>query len=403
MRFPYTDGIIVLEVDDLGGGTVMQGMREPRIKRKRGLDSFKVRSFFLLLYPISLLLVALAKYNSYFAEYIFARGIYRYLSQGLSILTGWIPFSLAELTVIALPIFLFLLLYRFVRKILNDVRNRRKVIVNGLLNLLCGAGVLLFSYVLLAGMNYYRYNFSYYSNLEIQESSLDELIELTEQLVADANYYREQTLGRTEEGVFELTANVYELAKESNQAMKKLGDEYAVLGGIYGKAKPILLSKLMSYTEITGIFVPFTMEANVNVDIPDYSIPVTMLHELAHLRGFMREDEANYIAYLAGINSDSMDLKYSSTMLALTIAGNAIYDQNKDLYFEVRELYSEGIKKDLRANSEYWSQYEDTVVSTISNRINDTYLKINDQVDGVRSYGRMLDLLLAKHRKDSMK
>jgi len=42
---------------------------------------------------------------------------------------------------------------------------------------------------------------------------------------------------------------------------------------------------------------PFTFEANVNVDIPPYQIPSTMLHELSHLRGFMREDEANFISY----------------------------------------------------------------------------------------------------------
>jgi hypothetical protein len=156
----------------------------------------------------------------------------------------------------------------------------------------------------------------------------------------------------------------------------------------------------MSYTEITGIFIPFTMEANVNVDIPDYSIPATMLHELAHIRGFMREDEANYIAYLAGMESDNPDLKYSSTMLALVYSGNALYEQDTELYFKIREQYSEGVVKDIRANSAYWQQYEDTVISTISNKINDTYLKANAQLDGVKSYGRMLDLLLAKYRED---
>jgi hypothetical protein len=156
----------------------------------------------------------------------------------------------------------------------------------------------------------------------------------------------------------------------------------------------------MSQTEITGIFIPFTMEANVNVDIPDYSIPATMLHELAHLRGFMREDEANYIAYLAGMESDNAEFKYSSTMLALITAGNALYDKDPDLYFEIRDQYSDGVLKDIRANSRYWQQYDDTVISTVSNKINDTYLKANAQTDGIQSYGRMLDLMLAKYRED---
>ena len=134
--------------------------------------------------------------------------------------------------------------------------------------------------------------------------------------------------------------------------------------------------------------------------IPDYSIPSTMLHELAHLRGFMREDEANFIAYLAGMESDHPEIQYSSTMLALIISGNALYDEDTSLYFEIRDQYSKEIVNDIRANARYWQQYEDTVISTMSNKINDTYLKANDQSDGVKSYGRMVDLLLAKYRED---
>ena len=64
------------------------------------------------------------------------------------------------------------------------------------------------------------------------------------------------------------------------------------------------------------------------------------------------------------------------------------------------EQYSEGVVKDFRDNSAYWSQFEDTIVSTVSNKVNDTYLKANNQTDGVRSYDRMLDLLLARYRKE---
>jgi hypothetical protein len=191
-----------------------------------------------------------------------------------------------------------------------------------------------------------------------------------------------------------------ELAKQAGKAFEALSTDYPVLEGRYAAPKPILLSKLMSQTEITGIFFPFTMEANVNVDVPDYSIPATMLHELAHLRGFMREDEANYLAYLAGMKSDQVELQYSSTMLALVISGNALYDSNPELYFEIRDQYSEGVLADIRANTAYWQKYEDTAVSTFSNKVNDTYLKVNAQSDGVQSYGRMLDLLLAKYRKE---
>lgn len=359
------------------------------------------RGYLLLLAPASLLLILLARQSSFFAEHIFALHIYKWLSQIISFIFGLIPISMYEVIVITSPLILLFLLVRFIRSILRNKSNRREIIGKGILNIFCAGSLLIFLFVILAGINYYRYSFRKYSNLEVYESTVEELYALTKSLAIEANEIRELTTGRGEDGVFRLSQNDYKTAKIAGEAMKALAEDFPVLKGHYGNPKPIILSKWMSYTEITGIFMPFTMEANVNVDIPDYSIPATMLHELAHLRGFMREDEANYIAYLAGMKSESLDLKYSSTMLALIISGNALYDQNPDRYYEIRNMFSEGVISDIRYNSAYWSSYDNTVISTVSNKINDTYLKVNAQTDGVKSYGRMLDLLLAKYRKDN--
>ncbi len=361
----------------------------------------KLKRIYLLgLIPLSFLLILLARSSSFFAEQIFALHIYKWISQLISGIMGILPVSLAELLIYTLLVFLILIFVRYLLHIIRSKENRMQVVLKGLLNFLCGLSLVLFLFVILSGINYYRYSFTHYSGLTIRESTIDELYALTESLAHQANELREKTTGRDEEGVFALTASKYRVAKLADQAMDELSKSYTVLKGLYSAPKPVLSSKLMSYTEITGIFFPFTMEANVNTDIPDYSIPATMLHELAHLRGFMREDEANFIAYLAGMESDSAEISYSSTMLALVISGNALYGQDPDRYFKIRNLYSEGVLKDIRANSQYWAKYEDTVISTVSNKINDTYLKANNQTDGVKSYGRMVDLLLANYRKE---
>jgi len=358
------------------------------------------RIYLLCLLPLSYLLIYIAKHSSSFAEQFYAIHVYKWLSQGIAMVTGIFPFSLAEILILILPILLLFLLIRFCVKMIRDRENRAERLGKGILNLICTVSVALFLFVILAGINYYRYPFSYYSNLEVRDSSVQELYALTKSLAMDANQLREMTKATDENGVFQLSMGMYELAEQAAEAMAALSKEYPVLGGNYGTPKPVLSSSLMSYTEITGIFFPFTMEANVNVAIPDYSIPSTMLHELAHLRGFMREDEANFIAYLAGMESDHPEIQYSSTMLALIISGNALYDEDTSLYFEIRDQYSKEVVNDIRANARYWQQYEDTVISTMSNKINDTYLKANDQSDGVKSYGRMVDLLLAKYRED---
>lgn len=365
---------------------------------------FKLKRVYLLCFlPLSYLLIYTAKQSSGFAEKFYAIHVYKWLSQGIAMVTNVFPFSLAELCILVLPILFLFLLIRFFIHIIRDRENRVERFWKGILNLICVISAALFLFVILAGINYYRYPFSHYSNLEVRDSSVQELYALTKSLAMDANQLREMTEATDENGVFQLSMGMYELAEQAAEAMAALSKEYPVLGGNYGTPKPVLSSSLMSYTEITGIFIPYTMEANVNVAIPDYSIPSTMLHELAHLRGFMREDEANFIAYLAGMKSDHPEIQYSSTMLALITSGNALYDEDASLYFEIRDQYSEEVINDIRANARYWQQYEDTVISTMSNRMNDTYLKVNAQSDGVKSYGRMVDLLLAKYWEDNRK
>lgn len=351
------------------------------------------------LIPVSLLLILLARNSAFFAEYVYAKGIYKLLSQLVSLITGLIPFSIAELIIAALPFILIILAANFIKKMITDKENRKAKAARAFINILCCLSILLLSYTLMGGLNYYLYTFSTYSGLEIRQSSLEELYSLTKSLALEAAGYRDEISSVDENGTFVLSQSFSQLRKTADEAYKSLAEEYPILGGYYGAPKPVLMSKLMSATETTGIFMPFTMEANVNIDIPDFTLPHTMLHEMAHLRGFMREDEANYLAYKAGLASDSIEFKYSSIMHALIHAGNALYSKSPDLYFEIRELYTEGMINDIRNHSQYWAKYDDTVVSTVSNKINDTYLKANAQTDGVESYGRMLDLLLAEYRK----
>ena len=48
---------------------------------------------------------------------------------------------------------------------------------------------------------------------------------------------------------------------------------------------------------------------------------------------------------------------------------------------------------DLKNNRDFWDKYEGKI-DDISNEINNTYLKANGVSEGVKSYGKMVDLLL---------
>ena len=87
----------------------------------------------------------------------------------------------------------------------------------------------------------------------------------------------------------------------------------------------MILSEVLSYQGLTGIYLPFTVEANYNGDMPAYDKPFTVCHELSHLRGFMEEQEANFIAFLACIGSERTDFQYSGYLSGWVYCMNALY------------------------------------------------------------------------------
>ena len=161
------------------------------------------------------------------------------------------------------------------------------------------------------------------------------------------------------------------------------------------RAIPFLMaSEGMSWAGICGIFMPFTAEANVNTHQPSLLLLSSAAHENAHSLGFAREDEANFIAYLACISSEDSSIRYSGAMLALINCGNALYKSAPDKAAALRETYSDAVIRDIAAYNQYWEGYEGEVEEAFDS-INDSYLKFNLQENGVKSYGMMVDLMLA--------
>lgn len=358
------------------------------------------RIWVLVLFPLAVGLLKLAKRSEYFAEEVYAQKIFHVYSQAFSFVTGWIPFSLAEmgilLGVVLVPA---ICIWRIVVWV-KGKDNRIFLVAADVISLLCIASVVYFMLVLGCSINYYRKPVAEHLGLTVRESSVEELYALHAELVEKTNAVRQQLTTEDKDGIYCLSVSTKELARLSDDAFDCLALEHDIFHGNYPKPKRILFSAQMSRTELTGVYVPFTMEANVNIATPHYSIASTMCHELAHLRGFIREDEANYISYLACLASGNPELQYSGLMEALILSGNALYGKNPDLYYELRAGYDDGVNRDLVANSAYWAQFHDTKVSKTTEKLNDAYLKANDQDDGVQSYGRMVDLLLAEYRKN---
>ena len=117
----------------------------------------------------------------------------------------------------------------------------------------------------------------------------------------------------------------------------------------------------------------FTIEANYNRDIPSYNLPFTMGHELAHLKGFESEKEANFIGFLAAISADDPDIRYSGAMLGWVYCGNELHRRDRARWEALHSKINEAAVLDLEDNSLYWEHYKGKAAETMHD-INDAYL-----------------------------
>ena len=295
------------------------------------------RVFNLFLVPVSVALTLIARVNQGFAEF-YSLNIYPVLVSLISFFSSKLKFSIGEFLIISLiSASIIYFIYTLERTLTKKTFRYFK---DFFLNIAAFLSITYLLYVLFCGINYHRYEFTYYSGLEIRESSKEDLIALCQILIEDANEAR-VSLDTSSEGTAMLyDESYYDTAERAKNVFNNIAEEYEVLKGGYPSLKLVTFSKIMSHMNITGIFFPFTFEANINVDIPPYQVPAVMLHELAHLRGFMREDEANFISYLACMKSDCGDFVYSGTMLALGYAMNSLYHEDHAAYLNLCHNYS---------------------------------------------------------------
>ncbi len=350
-----------------------------------------------LLLPLGMVLIHISAKRPDLVERLYSEGVYLPIGRMLSKATGIFPFSAAELIVIFVPAALIVYTVIVFMKFFWGRDNSFMLLIKYALNILVIISIIFFSFVGIWGLNYYRMPFSSIAGLEVKPASVKELEGLCQALIERANALR-SSVSTDSEGNMDIPGSSRDILNDCYKGYEAISHQYPVLAGVYGNPKPILLSELMNYTGICGVYFPFTGEANVNVSIPESSLPSTASHEMAHQRGFSREDEANYISYLACTAHPDVNFKYSGILLALTNSMSALHQSDPDLYLKLTKNYSKGVLRDLRALNEFWEQYEGPVERT-SNRINNTYLKANNQKDGVKSYGRMVDLLIAEHRQ----
>jgi len=337
------------------------------------------------------LLSVLGSKHPELVELYYSKGIYPVFARTLALFNGWVPFSLAEILVVIIIGGAVVALVSCVFD--TDWRGLGRVLVR----ILKVASVLYFLFVLLWGLNYSRLPFAVSAGFDQSEPSTSELLRLCENLISSANTLRTSVV-EDAYGVMTLNGSARDVFARTHDGYWRAASKYPNLSARYGPPKAVVASKLMSYQGIGGIYMPYTGEANVNIAMPASSIPFTAAHEVAHQHGYAREEEANFIAYLTCSLHQDIDFRYSGALHALLYAMESLKVHDVDSFESLNATISTGVKRDIQAQRDYWQAHEG-VLARFFDRLNDIFLKANRQKEGVFSYGRMVELLIAYYRQ----
>ncbi|MEL6916549.1 MAG: DUF3810 domain-containing protein [Bacteroidota bacterium] len=342
----------------------------------------------LSLIPQIILVKWLGSYPELIEAY-YSKGVYPVISGFFRSILGWVPFSVGDIVYASL---LFLAIrYLYLKR--GYIKQRPKIFLR---NMVVVLSIAYFTFHLLWGLNYYRKPIS--ETLHITETySKRELSVFVENLIKKTNKIHLSITADSLEKV-EIPYNQSEVRKKTVQGYEKLKKRFPFLKYERPSLKNSVFSVPLTYMGYGGYLNPFTNEAQVNAKLPNFRFPVVCGHEVGHQVGYSAENETNFIGYLVTSNNDDIYFQYAANAYALGYCLSAIRRKDVAAFEKLYTQLNLGVKKNFQEIADFWEAHENPLEPVFKSVFN-SFLKINDQEDGIKSYGKVVALLVTYHKK----
>lgn len=322
-------------------------------------------------------------------EKYYGQGVYPYISGFFRFLLGWIPFSVGDIMYASL---LFLVLRYLIFK--------RKCIWNNKLNFIINIGLVLsvayFTFNISWGLNYHRAPISKALHIE-ENKSREDLLVFVNTLINNTNKTQLKITGDSTK-IVTVPYSTQQIFDKTLEGYKNIEKTHPFLKYEKPSLKKSLFSSTLSYMGYGGYLNPFTNEAQVNAHIPPFRLSVIAAHEIGHQIGYSAENETNLIGYLVTLHNDDIYFKYSAQAYALSYCLSDIKRNDEELFYKLLPKLNKGVLKNYDELARFWKKYEN-VTEPIFKTIFSSFLKANNQKDGIESYSKVVLLLVSYHQK----
>jgi hypothetical protein len=351
----------------------------------------------LILLVVVTLLIRLFSINPSWIEQYYTYGAYPYIAKALRLLFGWIPFPVGDIIYFLAGLYLAWLSFKFVKhaRHLNLKNLDWTVIVKKALK------TILLIYILfnvLWGLNYDRQGIAQVMKLKVDQYETEDVQRLTSALHQQVNYYAAQT----QHGQRRVLSNDHEIYALSIASFKTASKRYPFLAYNTPSIKGSLYSGVGHIFGFTGYYNPFTGEAQLKTSVPNFLKPFIVNHEIGHQVGFGKENEANFVAYLAGKESTHNIVRYSTYFEAYLYAVRDLRRRDSSLANAYQDALHPQVKEDIETLILYYKRSENQLEPYFA-RFYDQYLKMNRQPKGTRTYNEVVAWMIAYQKKYGMK
>lgn len=322
------------------------------------------------------------KSNTAFVEQYYAQNLYPAISYMYIILFSWLPFSIGDVLYSAIVL---LLAYNIFSLIKGAFQKNSTKVVDHFIYICTTLSVVYVVFYLNWGLNYFRQPVAEKLGLHTYEVNKEEHLEVLDKYIKIANELRQEIEleNKTKNGV---KGDLVEIVRHDT-----LLNDYLCKSQV--NAKSPLSSDLISYFTVSGYFNPFTLEVQVNQNIPNASYPFTTVHELTHQMGVGFEDECNFIAFLTLHDDKDVWYQYSAYYAAIGYLMQPLA-RDKKLFESYRDKFSPLVLDDFKQEREFWQSYRGWL-DRISSVFYNQFLKHNNQPEGLERYNLMTTLLVA--------
>lgn len=338
----------------------------------------------------------LIKWVSWYPGWVernYSQGIYPVISKIQRFLFGWVSFSVGDLFYAFIIIVVLYKSFRFFRLAWRKQLTRRYFV----LALQQSIFILLFLYVffnLLWGLNYNRIGIASQLGLEVKPYSLADLDTLTGALQGRANNLA-QYVSKEQRDSFRSKKLLFDRAVE---AYKVVAKKYSFLEYSPRSVKPSLFSYAGNYLGFQGYYNPFSGEGQVNTTVPVFLEPFVTVHEIAHQLGYGKENEANFVGFLACRSYPSNAFQYSLYYDLYNYAVGELLRRDVKRARLYQESAHSQIISDQLEFKRFYSRYRNPVEPVIMWGYGH-FLKANNQPAGKRSYNEVVAWLIAYYKK----